>query len=340
MKVVFAGTPEFAAHALRAIEAAGHEVVLVMTQPDRRAGRGMQLQVSPVKAEALRKKRRLLQASSLKRTSADPIGRAQAQEAYDILKQTEFDVMVVVAYGLIIPQDILDLAEQAGRYGAFNIHGSLLPRWRGAAPIQRAIQAGDDETGVTIMQMDAGLDTGDMVLSKATPIYADDTSASLHDRLAELGADLMVQCLAQLESGKALIRMPQPIEGICYAEKIQKAEAEIDWSQSAADIDRQIRAFNPFPGASAGIHNQTIKIWKSGSLMDTKDKITANYPSAAGTIIGTSDRGVLVACQEGILEILEMQRPGGKRVSALQWFQAEQAQNATLRFTASSASDP
>ena len=340
MKVVFAGTPEFAAHALRAIEAAGHEVVLVMTQPDRRAGRGMQLQASPVKTYALNKNRPVLQPASLKRTSPDPIKRAEAQEAYDIINRAEFDVMVVVAYGLIIPQDILELTERAGRHGAFNIHASLLPRWRGAAPIQRAIEAGDVETGVTIMQMDAGLDTGDMVLTKVTPIYVDDTSVSLHDRLAALGAELIVQCLAQLEAGKTLTPTPQPSEGMCYAEKIQKNEAEIDWNQTAASIDRRIRAFNPFPGASACLQNQTIKIWRSRALTGSEANPSAKHLSAAGTIIGTSKQGVLVACREGLLEIEEVQKPGGKRISAVQWLHAEQAQHTTLRFTTPNASIP
>lgn len=331
MKVVFAGTPEFAAYALRAIEAAGHTVVLVMTQPDRRAGRGMQMQASAVKEFALSKSMPLLQVSSLKRSSADPQKKEDACRAYKTLNQTEFDVMVVVAYGLIIPQDILDITERQGRYGAFNIHGSLLPRWRGAAPIQRAIEAGDLETGITIMRMDAGLDTGDTVLLKAIPILPNETSADLHDRLAKLGAELMMQCLAQLESGKVLIRTQQPSEGVCYAEKIQKAEAEIDWNQSARCIDRRIRAFNPFPGASTLMQGQAIKVWRSSVAAGTKANAAANQ-SSPGTIIGKGDKGVLVACGEGVLEVEEIQKPGGKRVPALQWLQSEQAQQTALQF--------
>lgn len=336
MRVVFAGTPEFAAHALRAIEAAGHTIVLVMTQPDRRAGRGMQLQASPVKEFALSKRMPLLQVSSLKRSSADPQKKEEACSAYEILSQTEFDVMVVVAYGLIIPQDILDITEQQGRHGAFNIHGSLLPRWRGAAPIQRAIEAGDLETGITIMRMDAGLDTGDMVFSKAIPIHPNETSADLHDRLAKLGAELMVQCLAQLESGKGLIRTQQPSEGVCYAEKIQKAEAEIDWNQSARCVDRRIRAFNPFPGASTLMRDQVIKVWRSSVAAAPKENTAANQ-SSPGTIVGRGDKGVLVVCGEGVLEIEEVQKPSGKRVSALQWLQSEQALQAVLQFTKATA---
>lgn len=266
MRVVFAGTPEFAAHALQAIEAAGHTIALVLTQPDRRAGRGMHLHASPVKEFALSKGIPLLQPTSLNTNSADDAKRAEAIAALHVLSQTQFDAMVVVAYGLIIPQSILDLAEQLGRHGAFNIHGSLLPRWRGAAPIQRAIASGDERTGITIMQMDAGLDTGDMVLSEAIDIAPDETSSSLHDRLADMGARLMVRCLAMLDAQAEMPRIPQGEDGMCYAEKIQKAEAEIDWSQSAITIDRLIRAFNPFPGASSTLNGQSLKFWRARPL--------------------------------------------------------------------------
>ena len=199
MKIVFAGTPIFAAQALRAIDRAGHEIVLVLTQPDRRAGRGMQLHASPVKAFALEKNIPILQPATLQRNSADSQKRVQAQDAYDRLSHLSFDAMVVVAYGLILPQEILDLAKRNGRYGCFNIHASLLPRWRGAAPIQRSIESGDSKTGISIMQMDAGLDTGDTVLVREVSIDASETGATLHDRLAVLGADLMVEILCLLE---------------------------------------------------------------------------------------------------------------------------------------------
>lgn len=337
MRVVFAGTPEFAAHALRAIERAGHTVVLVLTQPDRRAGRGMRLQASPVKEFALSKGMPLLQVESLKVDSSDPVKRAQAEAALQQISQTEFDVMVVVAYGLIIPQAILDLAEQPGRYGAFNIHASLLPRWRGAAPIQRAIAAGDAQTGITIMQMDAGLDTGDAVLSEAISIAPDDTSGSLHDRLAELGAKLMVQCLSDLEANKTLCHTPQPQAGVCYAEKIQKAEAEIDWSESATNIDRLIRAFNPFPGASSSLNNQSIKFWRATPLPGAAlEQYRSPQEPRNGAVVGASKNGFVVWCNDSALEVLEIQKPGGKRISALQWLQAENPQH-TLQFTKATA---
>jgi methionyl-tRNA formyltransferase len=247
MKIVFAGTPEFAAQAMRAIEKSGHQIVLALTQPDRRAGRGMHLQASPVKVFAQEKNIPVLQPETLKQNHADLQKRTTAQEAFQYLFDIDFDAMVVVAYGLILPQVILDLASQNGRHGCFNIHASLLPRWRGAAPIQRAIESGDALTGVSIMQMDAGLDTGDTVLVGDLKITPQETSASLHDRLAALGAELMVNALNDLSEGIAISRTPQPIEGVTYAEKILKSEAEIDWHLSAIEIDRRIRAFNPFP---------------------------------------------------------------------------------------------
>jgi methionyl-tRNA formyltransferase len=337
MRVVFAGTPEFAAHALKAIEAAGHTVVLVLTQPDRRAGRGMHFQASPVKEFALSKDMPLLQVESLKVDSSDPSKRSQAEAALQLISQTEFDAMVVVAYGLIIPQAILDLAERPGRHGAFNIHASVLPRWRGAAPIQRAIAAGDAQTGITIMQMDAGLDTGDAVLSEAISIASDDTSGTLHDRLAELGATLMVQCLSDIEAKKMLQHTPQPQAGVCYAEKIQKAEAEIDWSQSATQIDRLIRAFNPFPGASSTLNNQSIKFWRAHALpAGSTEHYRSPQAPRNGAVVGASKNGFVVWCQDSALEVLEIQKPGGKRIPALQWLQSENPQH-MLQFTKTTA---
>ena len=311
MKIVFAGTPEFAAQAMRAIHDAGHEIVMALTQPDRRAGRGMHLQASPVKEFALEKGIPVLQPETLKRNSVDPQKKIQAQEVYDRLAQTDFDAMVVVAYGLILPQEILDIAERPGRHGSFNIHASLLPRWRGAAPIQRAIESGDQKTGVCIMQMDAGLDTGDTVLVEGLEIAAAETSASLHDRLAELGAKLIVNVLTELSGGKKLIRTPQSNVGVCYAEKILKVEAEIDWSQDATQIDAQIRAFNPFPGATSSLSGMAVKLWNSRAVKDTSGR-----SAEPGKVLGFSEHGVHIQCGSGVVEVLEMQKPGGKRMNA------------------------
>ena len=331
MRVVFAGTPDFAAHALQAIEAAGHTIALVLTQPDRRAGRGMHLQPSPVKAFALGKGIPLLQPASLNTSSLDEAKRAEAIAALQLISQTQFDAMVVVAYGLIIPQAMLDLAERPGRHGAFNIHGSLLPRWRGAAPIQRAIAAGDERTGITIMQMDAGLDTGDMVMSEAIDIGPHETSSSLHDRLAELGARLIVRCLAMLDAQEEATRTPQKEEGMCYAEKIQKTEAEIDWSQTAITIDRLIRAFDPFPGASSSLNGQSLKFWRARPLAKPlADQYQGSH--RPGSIVGKSKDGFVVWCKDDALEVLEIQKPGGKRISAAQWIQSEKPVGA-LQFT-------
>jgi methionyl-tRNA formyltransferase len=331
MRVIFAGTPDFAAHALEAIEAAGHTIALVLTQPDRRAGRGMHLQASPVKAFALSKGIPVLQPASLNANSTDKEKKADAIAALRVISATQFDAMVVVAYGLIIPQAILDLAERPGRHGAFNIHGSLLPRWRGAAPIQRAIAAGDMRTGITIMQMDAGLDTGDMVLSETIDIAPNETSSSLHDRLAELGAGLMVRCLAMLDTQEETPRTPQSEEGMCYAEKIQKTEAEIDWTQDAITIDRLIRAFNPFPGASSTLNGQSLKFWCARPLTKfLADQYQGSHHP--GSIVGKSKDGFVVWCKDSALEVLEIQKPGGRRMSAAQWIQAEKPAGA-LQFT-------
>ena len=337
MRVVFAGTPDFAAHALEAIQAAGHTIALVLTQPDRRAGRGMHLQASPVKEFALSMGIPVLQPISLNANSTGEAKRAEAIAALHVISQTPFDAMVVVAYGLIIPQSILDLAEQGGRHGAFNIHGSLLPRWRGAAPIQRAIAAGDEQTGITIMQMDAGLDTGDMVMSEAIDIAPDETSSSLHDRLADLGAKLMVRCLAMLDAQEEIPRSPQGDDGMCYAEKIQKTEAEIDWSQSAIAIDRLIRAFNPFPGASTTLNGQSLKLWRARALTQSlSDQYQGQATDRPGLVVGKSKDGFVVWCKDSALEVLEIQKPGGRRMSAAQWIQAEKPASA-LQFTKATA---
>ena len=254
MKVAFAGTPEFARVALAALHGAGHEVPLVLTQPDRPAGRGLKLQASPVKQFAQAHGLPLAQPRSLRLDGKFPEEAAAARTALD---EAAPDVMVVAAYGLILPPWVLALP----RHGCLNIHGSLLPRWRGAAPIQRAIEAGDAETGITVMQMDAGLDTGAMLLAEALPIVPTDTSARLHDRLAALGARLIDQALALLAQG-ALQPRPQPAEGVTYAHKIDKAEAAIDWQVPATVVERRLRAFDPFPGATAVLGGQTVKVWR------------------------------------------------------------------------------
>lgn len=291
MKLIFAGTPEFAAIALQAIVAAGHEVVLVLTQPDRPAGRGMALQPSAVKKVALEHGIEVFQPLTLKDAEA------QAKIA-----AVGAEVMVVAAYGLILPQVVLDLP----RYGCINIHGSLLPRWRGAAPIQRALLAGDAETGVCIMQMEAGLDTGPVLLRGAFPIEASDTTATLHDRLAALGATLVVEALGKLP----LPAEPQPAEGVTYAHKIEKAEALIDWSKSDAELDRHIRAFNPFPGAQALFGGQTVKIWQARPIEAEGEN---------GTILAIDRSILVVACGKGALAIGELQKAGGKRLPVQQF---------------------
>ena len=328
MKIVFAGTPEFAAQAMRAIYDAGHEIVLALTQPDRRAGRGMHLQASPVKEFALQKNIPVLQPETLRLTSSDPQKQAQAVAANERLSSIDFDAMVVVAYGLILPQEILGISEKEGRHGSFNIHASLLPRWRGAAPIQRAIESGDPKTGVCIMQMDAGLDTGDTVLVAELEIARDETSASLHDRLAELGSKSIVDVLNALEQDKNLSRVPQEKDGITYAEKILKSEAEIDWTLSAKEIDQRIRAFNPFPGASSNLNGLAVKFWDS-RLADPKAVIATG---TVGEVLGFGNKGAYIQCGEGVLEVLEMQKPGGKKIDAKTYLQPIGVGEKLLRF--------
>jgi methionyl-tRNA formyltransferase len=302
MRVVFAGTPEFARAALERLQAAGFTIPLVLTQPDRPAGRGMKLQPSPVKQFALANGIPVAQPRSLRLDGKYPEDAAAARAA---LEQAGADVMVVAAYGLILPQWVLDLP----RLGCLNIHASLLPRWRGAAPIHRAIEAGDAQTGVTIMQMDAGLDTGDMLLTERLAIAPQDTTGTLHDKLAVLGGRLIVEALEIAACG-GLQRVPQPAEGITYAHKIEKAEAAIDWSQSADVIERRIRAFDPFPGATAQLRGETIKVWRAQALLQGRGSVPA------GTIVAIDEHGIGVACGQGRLEITELQRPGGKRLAA------------------------
>lgn len=370
MRVIFAGTPEFARVALAQLHAAGHVIPLVLTQPDRPAGRGLKLQASRVKEFALEKGIAVVQPHSLRLDGKYPEEAAAARAA---IVAAQADVMVVAAYGLILPQWVLDemaptlptapgstqvdhacgsldvplrdatalspvpacagtpgaagvspegaFAPRGGpsaltpahKLGCLNIHASLLPRWRGAAPIHRAIEAGDVQTGVTIMQMDAGLDTGDMLLTEKLPIAADDTTASLHDRLVVLGGRMIVEAL-ELAARGGLRPVPQPAQGVSYAHKIGKNEAAIDWSQPASVINRRIRAFNPFPGASTNCGGDVIKLWRA------EIQSTAGFAEKApGTILSVNERGVAVQCGQGVLLLAELQRAGGKRLPATEF---------------------
>jgi methionyl-tRNA formyltransferase len=304
LRVVFAGTPEFAAQALAAVHDAGFVVPLVLTQPDRPAGRGMKLQHSAVKREALARGIPVAQPTSLRLDGRYP---DEAAAAHALLHATPHDVMVVAAYGLILPQWVLDLPP----YGCLNIHASLLPRWRGAAPIHRAIEAGDAETGVTLMQMDAGLDTGAMISRVVVPIDPRMTTAVLHDALAEVGATAIVEALSTLEKDRRLAATPQPQDGVTYAEKIAKAESALDWRHDAASLTRQILAFDPFPGASAVLDGVTLKIWSAEPAAN--QGATSALP---GTILQADASGVVVACgMQQAVRLLACQKPGGKRLA-------------------------
>ena len=298
MKLIFAGTPEFASVALARLLAAGFQVPLVLTQPDRPAGRGMKLQASPVKQLALQHHIAVAQPRSLRLDGKFPEDAAAAREA---IAATQADVMVVAAYGLILPQWVLDVP----RLGCLNIHASLLPRWRGAAPIHRAIEAGDLETGVTIMQMDAGLDTGEMLLTERLPIRADDTTGSLHDRLAVLGGRLIVEALEIAACG-GLTAQKQPTAGVTYAHKIDKAEAALDWTAPAELLARRVRAFNPFPGAATALAGEAIKVWAAHT--------EAAAGGAPGEVLSVGADGIRVATGAGVVVLTELQRAGGKRL--------------------------
>ena len=303
LRVGFAGTPEFSRLALQAILDAGLDVPLVLTQPDRPSGRGLKLTPSAVKQLALEHNIPVAQPRSLRLDGKYP---QDAQAAQAMLIAARLDVLVVAAYGLILPAWTLEMPE----YGCLNIHASLLPRWRGAAPIQRAIESGDTHTGVTIMQMDVGLDTGDMLLVESLPILASDSAATLHDKLAEQGARLIVATLQALPHG-TLTRVMQPAEGVTYAAKLDKAEAALDLTQPATLLARRIRAFNPVPGATIllpGI-NEPVKVWQAIAL----DDLARN---TAGEVRQKSTHGIDVACAQGTLRLLELQRPGGKRQPA------------------------
>ncbi|MBC7621286.1 MAG: methionyl-tRNA formyltransferase [Candidatus Saccharibacteria bacterium] len=333
MKVVFAGTPEFARIALERLHASGHSIALVLTQPDRPAGRGMKLNPSAVKEFALQHGLPMAQPRSLRLDGKYPEDAAIARQT---LVEANADVMVVAAYGLILPQWVLDdmapalpasrgflppegaLAPKGGpsalpqqRFGCLNIHGSLLPRWRGAAPIHRAIEAGDTETGVTIMQMDVGLDTGDMLLTHTVRISDTATTGSLHNELANLGADLVVQALDLAAAGR-LNPKRQPEEGVTYAYKIDKREAAIDWNQDAASIVRRVRAFNPFPVATTTLHGEVFKVW--GATISPE-----LHTATLGQIVAINRAHIAVAAMNSVVNITELQRPGGKRLPVVEF---------------------
>ena len=312
LRVIFAGTPEFARLALAAIHAAGHTVPLVLTQPDRPAGRGLHLQPSAVKQFAQSHGMPVCQPRSLRLDGKFP---DDARAANTALLAAQADVMVVAAYGLILPQWVLDFP----KHGCLNIHASLLPRWRGAAPIHRAIEAGDTHTGITIMQMDAGLDTGAMLRVDSLAIAPDDTTASLHDRLAVLGGQAIVQALADVQLGQ-LHATAQPPEGVTYAAKIDKSESAIDWTQSADVIARRIRALNPAPGASSQLNGETVKIWRAYVQANGQAQADAQLYDGAkriapGQVIAVSVEGIQVATGSGVLTLAELQRAGGKRLA-------------------------
>lgn len=308
MRIAFAGTPPFAAAALSALLEAGHEIPLVLTQPDRPSGRGMKLKPSAVKEVALRHGILVLSPVSLSVRRAPE----EAEEALAALEAAQADVLVVAAYGLILPQRALDAARGIGRAGdikSMNIHGSLLPRWRGAAPVQRAIEAGDAETGITLMKMEAGLDTGPMILQAATPITGEDTSVTLFDRLTCMGAELVVRAL---EKPGELGWTAQPEEGVTYAEKILKSEAPIDWTQPAEVLARRIRAFNPFPFATARLKGETIKV---------RAAVAVQGAGRPGEVLQADSR-LVVACGTGALDCTELQRAGKPAMPAAAFVQS------------------
>ncbi len=300
MKIIFAGTPEFAVPALAALIQAGHEIVMVLTQPDRPAGRGMQLKASPVKKLALQHNLNVFQPESLK-----PV-EVQAQ-----IEAVKADVMIVAAYGLIIPTSVLNMP----KYGCYNIHASLLPRWRGAAPIHRALLAGDKETGVTIMEVVPALDAGAMVSKGVVPITDVDTTQTLHDALARMGAELMVQAMSELAKDGVLPSVRQDESLVTYAHKLEKSESAIDWQKSAVEISRQVRAFNPFPVATAQFRGETCRIWFAMAL-NQKNNAKCGEILALGA-------NIHAACGQGVLEVHELQMPGGKRQTAQQFVQGQ-----------------
>ncbi len=303
MRLIFAGTPEFARTALEQLHGAGHEIALVLTQPDRPGGRGLRLQASAVKRFAQENGLAIAQPRSL-RVDGKYVDDAVAAGA--LIKAAQAQAMVVAAYGLMLPQWVLDVPDK----GCFNVHASLLPRWRGAAPIQRAIEAGDAHSGVTIMQMDAGLDTGAMLMAHATPIAASDTAGTLHDRLAALGARLLLLTLEKAAAG-TLRPVAQEAQAATYARKVDKAEAAIDWAQPAQVIVRRVRAFNPAPGAHCSWHGQMLKVWAAAAC----DAVPGATPDC-GTIMAVEPEGIAVAAMNSIVVLTQLQRPGGRALAA------------------------
>lgn len=298
MRLAFAGTPEFARRSLAAILDAGHEVALVLTQPDRPSGRGMRPAESAVKRFAQERSLRVLQPETLR--DSESLARIAA---------TQPQVLVVAAYGLLLPQAVLNCAP----LGAINVHASLLPRWRGAAPIQRAILAGDRESGITIMKMDAGLDSGPMLSQRAIPITEDDDAGTLHDRLASLGAEMIVSALDVVQAGRARCT-PQPSTGATYARKVDKSECVLDWSQPAFELERAVRAFRPAPGAATTLADTTVKVWEA-----RVDKGTGT----PGETLSVGPEGIVVACGAGALALTQLQRAGGKRLSAADFLRGQ-----------------
>ena len=300
LRVVFAGTPEFSVPCLEACRDSGAEVVAVYTQPDRPAGRGRKLTPSPVKQAALAAGIAVEQPESLKSAEAQ-----QALAAY------QPNLLVVVAYGLILPRKVLAIP----RHGCWNVHASLLPRWRGAAPIQRAILAGDSESGVDLMQMEAGLDTGPVLLERRTPITRDDTGGSLHDRLSVLGAEALAEGLARLLAGESLVAQAQAEAGVVYAHKLDKAEAKLAFSRSALELERQVRAFDPWPVAEGEIAGEPLRIWAAHA-------IELDHDAAPGSVLAASREGIDLACGSGALRVTALQRAGGKRIGAVDYLNA------------------
>jgi methionyl-tRNA formyltransferase len=300
LRIVFAGTPEFSLPCLAACRASGAAVVAVYTQPDRPAGRGRKLTPSPVKQAALDAGIAVEQPESLKDVAAREQLAAYAP-----------DLMVVVAYGLILPRKVLAIP----RLGCWNVHASLLPRWRGAAPIQRAILAGDSESGVDLMQMEAGLDTGPVLLEKRTPIHADDTGGSLHDRLSQLGAEVLAEGLRRVLAGESLAATAQPEAGVTYAHKLDKAEARLDFSRPTRELELQVRAFDPWPVAEGEIAGETLRVWSARAL-------DIDHHAAPGSVLAAGRDGIDVACGAGALRITALQRAGGKRIGAVDYLNA------------------
>lgn len=302
LRIVFAGTPEFAVPCLRAAAGLG-EIVAVYTQPDRPAGRGRQLTPSPVKAEALANGWRIEQPESFK-----------SVESKKVLRELNPDIMIVVAYGLLLPQSVLDIP----KHGCWNVHASLLPRWRGAAPIQRAIEAGDTQSGVCLMQMEKGLDTGPVLLSIATDISNEDTGGSLHDRLSALGAEVLSDGLKLLRAGIKPVPLIQSGTGATYAHKLDKQEAKLDWSRPASDLSNKIRAFNPWPVCEAQVNGERLRIHRA-------TPVPVPHKQTPGTILMANQNGLDIACGDGALRLLQVQREGGRTISIADYLNAHPA---------------